>query len=184
MPGHPLPRAAGNDRVARPGYRHRLVADLRRRSEPPDIVVKLIIVERLGRGVLLIAVAITTLVLGRKGVLAQWAETAQVELNLQAGNVFQRLLEVVIVRVASARHLTELALGVILFSALEMTEGVGLATSRRWAEYLTVVATSVGIPYEVFEVITKPTLFKAAALLVNVAVVGYLAYRKRLFVGV
>ena len=55
---------------------------------------------------------------------------------------------------------------------------------QRWAEYLTVIATGILIPYEAYEVIARPTLFKVGALLLNLAVVGYLAYRKRLFVGV
>jgi uncharacterized membrane protein (DUF2068 family) len=61
---------------------------------------------------------------------------------------------------------------------------VGLAMRRRWAEYLTVIATGILIPYEAYEVIHHVTLFKIGALLLNVAVVGYLAYRKRLFVGI
>jgi uncharacterized membrane protein (DUF2068 family) len=76
------------------------------------------------------------------------------------------------------------AIGVIAYAILEGTEGVGLAMRRRWAEYLTVIATGILIPYEAYEVIHRATLFKVGALLLNVAVVGYLAYRKRLFVGV
>ncbi|TMC81088.1 MAG: DUF2127 domain-containing protein, partial [Chloroflexi bacterium] len=40
------------------------------------------------------------------------------------------------------------------------------------------------IPYEAYEVVTHPTLFKFGALLLNLAVVGYLAYRTRLFGGI
>jgi uncharacterized membrane protein (DUF2068 family) len=55
---------------------------------------------------------------------------------------------------------------------------------RRWAEYLTVIATGFLIPYEAYEVVRHITLLKVGALLLNIAVVGYLAYRKRLFVGI
>ena len=55
---------------------------------------------------------------------------------------------------------------------------------RRWAEYLTVIATGALIPFEAYEVVHKVTLFRVGALLLNLAVVGYLAYRKRLFVGI
>src|SRR5438128_88813 len=72
----------------------------------------------------------------------------------------------------------------IAYAALEGTEGVGLAMRRRWAEYLTVIATGILIPYEAYEVVHRVTLFKVGALLLNLAVVGYLAYRKRLFVGI
>jgi uncharacterized membrane protein (DUF2068 family) len=47
-----------------------------------------------------------------------------------------------------------------------------------------VIATGILIPFELYEVVTHPSLFKVGALALNLAVVGYLAYRKRLFVGV
>jgi uncharacterized membrane protein (DUF2068 family) len=55
---------------------------------------------------------------------------------------------------------------------------------RRWAEYLMVLATGALIPLEVVEVIARPTPFRVGALLVNVAIVVYLACRKRLLVDV
>ena len=86
--------------------------------------------------------------------------------------------------VGNFSHTTVLAIGAIAYAVLEGTEGVGLAMRRRWAEYLTVIATGVLIPFEAYEVIHKVTLFRVGALLLNLAVVGYLAYRKRLFVGI
>jgi uncharacterized membrane protein (DUF2068 family) len=44
-----------------------------------------------------------------------------------------------------------------------------------------VLATSALLPLEVSEVLRRPTPLKAAALLVNVAIVVYLVWRKRLF---
>src|SRR5207245_2852818 len=70
------------------------------------------------------------------------------------------------------------------FIKVLIVEGVGLAMRRRWAEYLTVIATGILIPYEAYEVVKHVTLFKVGALLLSLAVVGYLAYRKRLFVGI
>jgi len=46
------------------------------------------------------------------------------------------------------------------------------------------MATGFLIPYEAYEVVRPHHLFKVGALLLNIAVVGYLAYRKRLFVGI
>jgi uncharacterized membrane protein (DUF2068 family) len=133
----------------------------------------------------LIALAISLLVAGRKGWLAEWSEYAQDQLNLAAGHgiIVQLLLRVLVV-IGNFSHIDVLAIGAIVYALLEGTEGVGLAMRRRWAEYLTVIATGILIPYELFEVIRHVTLFKVGALLLNLAVVGYLAYRKRLFVGV
>jgi uncharacterized membrane protein (DUF2068 family) len=133
----------------------------------------------------LIALAISLLVAGRKGWLAEWSEYAQDQLNLAAGHgIIVQLLLRVLVLIGNFSHIDVLAIGAIVYALLEGTEGVGLAMRRRWAEYLTVIATGILIPYELFEVIRHVTLFKVGALLLNLAVVGYLAYRKRLFVGV
>ena len=134
---------------------------------------------------MLIALAISLLVAGRKGWLAEWSEYAQDQLNLAAGHgIIVQLLLRVLVLIGNFSHIDVLAIGAIVYALLEGTEGVGLAMRRRWAEYLTVIATGILIPYELFEVIRHVTLFKVGALLLNLAVVGYLAYRKRLFVGV
>ncbi len=45
---------------------------------------------------------------------------------------------------------------------------------RRWAEYLTVIATGLFIPLDIYEIFKAPTLLKCLLLLVNLAVVAYL----------
>jgi uncharacterized membrane protein (DUF2068 family) len=150
-----------------------------------DAFIKVIIVERIVKAIVLIALAIGLLVAGRTGALTGWANYAEEQLNLQAGHgLITQLLLRLIDYIGRFNHTTLLAIGAIVYALLEGTEGVGLAMRRRWAEYLTVIATGILIPYEAYEVIHKITLFKVGALLLNVAVVGYLAYRKRLFVGV
>ena len=150
-----------------------------------DAFIKVIIVERIVKSIVLIALAIGLLFAGRSGLLTQWAAYAQDQLNLSAGhNLIVQLLFRVLAYIGNFTHITALAIGAIAYAILEGTEGVGLAMRRRWAEYLTVIATGILIPYEAYEVIHRATLFKVGALLLNIAVVGYLAYRKRLFVGI
>jgi uncharacterized membrane protein (DUF2068 family) len=169
----------------RPHYLRRLWAELGRIGGEHDAFIKVIIVERIIKAIVLIALAIGLLVAGRSGLLTGWAQYAQDQLNLEAGrSIIVQLLLKVVVYVGTFSHTTLLAMGAIVYALLEGTEGVGLAMRRRWAEYLTVIATGILIPYEAYEVIHKVTLFKIGALLLNVAVVGYLAYRKRLFVGI
>ncbi|WP_236655936.1 DUF2127 domain-containing protein [Streptacidiphilus jiangxiensis] len=74
-------------------------------------------------------------------------------------------------------------LGIVLaaYAVLEGVEAVGLWLARRWAEYLTLVATTVLLIPEVWELTHRVTVFKVTALVVNVAVVVYLLYAKRLF---
>jgi uncharacterized membrane protein (DUF2068 family) len=169
----------------RPHYMRRLWAEFGRMGGEHDAFIKVIIVERIVKSTVLIAVAIGLLFAGKSGLLETWADYAQDQLNLDVGHslIIQLLLRLVLF-VGNFNHITLLAIGAIAYALLEGTEGVGLAMRRRWAEYLTVIATGVLIPYELFEVIHRPTVFKVGALLLNVAVVGYLAYRKRLFVGI
>ena len=166
-------------------YLVRLWHELGRLGGEHDAFIKVIIVERIAKAIVLVALGIGVLVAGQKGWLDNWAEYAQDQLNLTIGrNIILELLLRALVYVGAFNHITLLGISAIVYAALEATEGVGLAMRRRWAEYLTVIATGILIPYEAYEVIMHPTLFKVGALLLNLAVVGYLAYRKRLFVGV
>jgi len=61
------------------------------------------------------------------------------------------------------------------YGLLESVEGVGLWLDQLWAEYLTVIATSLLIPLELYELARKPTLLKAAGIAVNLVIVAYLA---------
>jgi len=67
------------------------------------------------------------------------------------------------------------------YAVLEGVEAVGLWYQRRWAEYLTFLATLVFLPYEVYELTRTVSPFKVVALVVNLAVAAYLLYAKRLF---
>ena len=171
--------------VRRPHYIRRLWRELGRMGGEHDAFIKVIIVERIVKSTVLVVLAVGLLVAGHNGLLDRWADYAESQLNLDVGrNIILQLLLRLLLYVGAFTHLTLIAISAIIYAALESTEGVGLAMRRRWAEYLTVIATGILIPYEAYEVIRHPTLFKVGALLLNLAVVGYLAYRKRLFVGV
>ena len=170
---------------SRPHYFARLWKKLGQLGGEHDAFIKVIIVERIVKAIVLIALAVGLLVAGEKGWLTTWSQYAQDQLNLEAGRgIIVQLLLRLLVLIGNFTHVSVLAIGAIAYALLEGTEGVGLAMRRRWAEYLTVIATGILIPYELYEVIHHATLFKVGALLLNLAVVGYLAYRKRLFVGI
>lgn len=67
----------------------------------------------------------------------------------------------------------------LAYGALEAAEGYGLWRRRRWAEYLTVLATSLLFIPEIWEIANKASALKIGALLVNIAVVAYLISRLR-----
>jgi uncharacterized membrane protein (DUF2068 family) len=69
----------------------------------------------------------------------------------------------------------------LVYAFVELLEAVGLWYGRRWAEYLTLIVTASLLPVEVLELSHSVTPFKVVALILNVAVVAYLLYAKRLF---
>jgi uncharacterized membrane protein (DUF2068 family) len=77
------------------------------------------------------------------------------------------------------RKLRQLSFGTFFYSAMLLTEGVGLAFRQRWAEYFTIIATSSFIPLELYEIFRHITLMKVVLLFVNLAVVAYLAMELR-----
>jgi uncharacterized membrane protein (DUF2068 family) len=80
-----------------------------------------------------------------------------------------------------ARTLTWLAIGLVVYALIELTEGVGLWLGQRWGEYFAMVATSVFLPYEIYDLTVKITWLRVGALVVNLLLVVYLVWSKRLF---
>ena len=78
-------------------------------------------------------------------------------------------------------HLWEAGLVVVFYAVLESCEMVGLWTGKRWAEYLTFVATVLLIPLEVYELASGFGWFKLVTFVLNVAIAVYLLVAKRLF---
>ena len=79
------------------------------------------------------------------------------------------------------RTLTYLAIGLAAYALIELPEAVGLWLGQRWGEYFAMVATSVFLPYEIYDLTVKVTWLRVAALLVNLLLVFYLVWTKRLF---
>src|SRR3954468_4505153 len=76
-------------------------------------------------------------------------------------------------------HAPELRIAALFalgYGALELVEGTGLWLDRLWAEYLTVIATSLLIPVEIYELVRNPSIWEAGGLAVNVAIVAYLVW--------
>ena len=74
----------------------------------------------------------------------------------------------------SRHQITFFGVAALAYGVLELVEGVGLFLRKRWAEWLTVVATSLFIPFEIYELASKPSLLKAGGLVVNILIVLYL----------
>jgi uncharacterized membrane protein (DUF2068 family) len=81
----------------------------------------------------------------------------------------------------SITNLYLVGVAIAAYAALEGVEAIGLWLGRRWAEYLTFVATVVFVPYEIYELTKSVTALKVLTLVINLAIVVYLLFSKRLF---
>ena len=81
----------------------------------------------------------------------------------------------------SPHRLIQLGLLLSAYATLEACEMVGLWMGKRWAEYLTFVATTVFVPLEIYELSVGVSPLKLIALVLNLAIVIYLLFAKRLF---
>lgn len=73
------------------------------------------------------------------------------------------------------------ALALAVYAVIEIIEAVGLWMLKRWGEYFAVLATSFGLPLEIYDLIEKITWLRIGTLLVNIGLVVYLLVSKRLF---
>ena len=69
----------------------------------------------------------------------------------------------------------------LAYAALEGTEAIFLWKGKRWAEYLTVVATAALLPLAIQALTEKVTVPRIAALTIDLAILAYLVWVKRLF---
>ena len=82
----------------------------------------------------------------------------------------------------SPRWLTILTIGLPVYAVVELVESVGLWLGRRWGEYFAMVATSIFLPLEVYELAAGHiTWLKVATFVINLLLVIYLVWSRRLF---
>ncbi len=60
------------------------------------------------------------------------------------------------------------------YAAMLLLEGVGLWLERSWAAYLTVISTSLLLPFELYEVIDRVSMLPIGVLQLNLVIVLYL----------
>jgi len=70
-----------------------------------------------------------------------------------------------------------LAIGALIYAALEAVEAWGLWRDVAWVEVLIVVETAGFLPYEGWELAHRVTPFKLASLVINLLILWYLIAR-------
>src|ERR1700754_1505784 len=78
-----------------------------------------------------------------------------------------------------AHRLRQISVATFAYSALALTEGVGLLMEKVWAEYLTLILTISFLPWELYELARRPDWFRLSLLVINLAVLWYLVWLLR-----
>ena len=133
----------------------------------------LIVAFKLLKGLLLLAVGIGALSMLHQNVAAEvnhWIEVVRVDPKNRFIHALMRKLWTV-----DDKKLVEISAGTFFYAALVLTEGIGLAMRRKWAEYFTVFVTASLIPLEIYELVEKFSFIKIVVISINFAVVLYLA---------
>jgi uncharacterized membrane protein (DUF2068 family) len=144
-------------------------------ADPPRtrVVLRVIAIERCLRGLLLLAAGVY-LLFHLNTDFGRLAERIMRSVDVDPR---QHLLHRLVTRLHSlrARELRIAGIAALGYGGLELVEGVGLWLDQLWAEYLTVIATTLLIPFELYELARHPTVWKAGGILINVLIVIYLA---------
>jgi uncharacterized membrane protein (DUF2068 family) len=185
-----LPQSA----PASPGSQHppnrdQIEIPTRGKALRDKIVLRLIAVDRMLHFVILGVLGVVVLILSAHEKTAR-GEFDRVLTALQGGvaggpvqttghvgilGEFDKLLSL------RAHTLRDVGIVLLLYAVLEGVEGIGLWLLKRWAEYLTFLSTTLLLPLEVYEIVHRVSVLKVIGFLINLAIIVYLVYAKRLF---
>jgi uncharacterized membrane protein (DUF2068 family) len=166
-----------------PPPRESVEVPLRGRALRDKVVLRLIAIDRAFHFVVLAALAVLLFVFaGRVAhlrrvfnrIVADYGGTARIGSH----GLLHDIERLVTLQSGTLRVVAAVAAA---YAVLEGAEAVGLWLMKRWAEYLTFVATIALLPIEIYELTKTVSPLKIVALVVNVAIAVYLLLAKRLF---
>ena len=151
-------------------------AILRRRNRVRYL--KVIAVFKIVKGVLLLAIGFSLLVLNSRthwlDAISDWTDE---EILLVHSKIVLHLLNKLQAVLADGQ-LRVPGLLALFYSAILFTEGIGVYLQKRWAEFLMVFATATLIPFEVRHVYHRPSIAGFVILAVNCFIVWFLPRAK------
>jgi uncharacterized membrane protein (DUF2068 family) len=151
-----------------------------------DLILKLFAIERAIRFVIFGAVAfgiwrfassrsITQAINKDIPIIRDFAKELGFTLNHALLEKIESLLHV------TSSNLRLLALGVTGLAIVSGIEAFALWQAKRWGEYFAMIATSLGLPFEIYELAKAVTITKVILFVLNLLLVAYLVYSRRLF---
>jgi uncharacterized membrane protein (DUF2068 family) len=132
----------------------------------------LIAVFKVVKGLLLLFVAVGLLEL----VHAEIATLFSLLIEALHLNADSRIIHALVLKVDALQPHSVFVLSIVSLSYawLLLVEGVGLWFEVSWAAYVTVISTSLLLPFEVYEVLERVSVLRIGVLLLNLVIVLYL----------
>ncbi|WHZ26171.1 MAG: hypothetical protein OJF51_000966 [Nitrospira sp.] len=131
-----------------------------------------IAVFKLMKGVLLLLVGLGLLKLMHADIATLFSRLIEA-LHLNADS---RIIHALVLKVDALQPHSVLVAALVSlgYAGMLLLEGVGLWLERSWAAYLTVISTSLLLPFELYEVIDRVSMVRIGMLLLNLVIVLYL----------
>ena len=79
----------------------------------------------------------------------------------------------------TAVRLKQIGIATFSYGSLRIIEGIGLVFEKLWAEYLTVGATTIFLPWEIYEICRHLDWIRVGVLVTNLVVLAYLSWSLR-----
>ena len=132
----------------------------------------LIAVFKLVKGALLLLVGLGLLKLMHAEIATLFSRLIEA-LHLNADS---RIIHALVLKVDALQPHSVLVVALVSlgYAGMLLLEGVGLWLERSWAAYLTVISTSLLLPFELYEVIDRVSILRVGVLLLNLVIVLYL----------
>jgi uncharacterized membrane protein (DUF2068 family) len=146
-------------------------------AETGDKWIRVIALFKLVKAVLLVVVGVGVLKLLHRDVgqvIEHWINLLQLDPDNQ--HIQNLLLKLWFV---DDRKLKEIGAGTFCYAALFLTEGTGLLLRKRWAQYFTIIVTASFLPFEIYEMVHRASIVKAAVIVTNITILLYLSARLR-----
>ncbi len=126
------------------------------------------------KGLLVLLVSLGLFSLMHKDV-ADFAERLVHHLHLNPARHLSQVFLRAAQQVTDAR-LWALALVALAYSTVRFIEAYGLWHAREWAEWFALLSGALYLPWEIYELLEKPTGIKWSVFLTNVGIVSYMLY--------
>jgi len=136
--------------------------------------IRLVAALEAGKGLLVVLAGFGLLTLVHKD-LEDVAETLVLRLHLDPDGRLPHVFLDLVSRAADIQVWT-LALLAFGYAAMRLIEAFGLWHRARWAEWFAVASGGIYIPLEIYELAKGLNWYKVAALVINIAIVAYMAW--------